>query len=50
MGKRQMRLPAKPFPVTLPTRAHIICTAAIKGHVSNAVQRSLVPSWAPATE
>jgi hypothetical protein len=31
-------------------RAHIICTAAISGHVINAVQSSLVPSSAPATE
>jgi hypothetical protein len=31
-------------------RAHIICTAAINGHVSSAVQSSLVPSCAPATE
>src|ERR1700690_46747 len=34
----------------MPMRAHIIWTAAISGHVSNAVQRSVVPSCAPATE
>src|ERR1019366_809665 len=33
-----------------PIRAHIISTAAISGHVRRAVQRSLVPSCAPATE
>src|ERR1019366_3980337 len=33
-----------------PIRAHIISTAAISGHVRSAVQRSLVPSCAPATE
>src|SRR6202167_5996845 len=31
-------------------RAHIIGTAAISGHVRSAVQRSLVPSCAPAIE
>src|ERR1035438_5083585 len=49
-GNRCLKFPARPCPVTLPIRAHIICTAAISGHVSSAVQRSLVPSWAPATE
>src|ERR1019366_8061922 len=33
-----------------PIRAHIISTAAISGHVRSAVQRSFVPSCAPATE
>ena len=50
IGKRCVRFPASPMPVTLPMRAHIICTAAISGQVSSAVQRSLVPSCAPATE
>ena len=31
-------------------RAHIICTAAISGHVMSAVQSRLVPSCAPAIE
>ena len=49
LGNRCLRFPARPRPVTLPMRAHIICTAAISGHVSSAVHNSLVPSWAPAT-
>ena len=49
-GNRCLKFPARPCPVTLPMRAHIICTAAISGQVSSAVQRSLVPSCAPATE
>jgi len=49
-GNRLLRFPARPCPVTFPIRAHIICTAAIKGHVRSAVQSSLVPSCAPATE
>ena len=50
LGNRCLRFPARPCPVTLPMRAHIICTAAISGHVRSAVQSSLVPSCAPATE
>ena len=50
LGNRCLKFAARPCPVTLPMRAHIICTAAMSGHVSNAVQRSLVPSCAPATE
>jgi hypothetical protein len=50
LGNRCLKFAAKPCPVTLPIRAHIICTAAISGHVRRAVQRSFVPSWAPATE
>src|SRR5260221_14214836 len=34
----------------MPIRAHIICTAAMRGHVTNAVQSIVVPSWAPAIE
>ena len=49
-GNRCLKFAANPCPVTLPMRAHIICTAAISGHVSSAVQRSLVPSCAPAME
>ena len=49
-GNRCLKFAARPCPVTLPMRAHIICTAAISGHVSSAVQRSLVPSCAPAME
>jgi len=49
-GNRCLRFAPRPCPVTLPMRAHIICTAAIRGQVSNAVQSSLVPSCAPATE
>src|SRR5450755_4508709 len=50
LGNRRLKFPAKPCPVTIPIRAHIICTAAISGHVRSAVQRRLVPSCAPATE
>src|SRR5450755_2047906 len=50
LGNRRLKFPARPCPVTIPIRAHIICTAAINGHVRSAVQRSLVPSCAPATE
>src|SRR6266481_4326909 len=49
-GNRCLKFPAKPCPVTNPIRAHIIWTAAISGHVRSAVERSLVPSCAPATE
>src|SRR5437764_456300 len=34
----------------MPMRAHIICTAAISGHVRKAVQIRLVPNCAPAIE
>jgi hypothetical protein len=44
------RAPARPIPVTMPMRAHIIWTAAMSGNVSHAVQRSAVPSCAPAIE
>ena len=50
LGNRCLKFPAKPCPVTLPMRAHIICTAAISGHVSSAVHSNLVPSCAPAME
>src|ERR1700687_5234831 len=50
LGNRRLKFPANPCPVTIPIRAHIICPAAISGHVRSAVQRSLVPSCAPATE
>ena len=49
-GNRCLKFAARPCPVTLPMRAHIICTAAISGHVSSAVHSSLVPSCAPAME
>jgi hypothetical protein len=39
-----------PGHVTIPIRAHIIWTVAMSGQVIAAVQRSDVPSWAPATE
>ena len=41
---------AKPSPVTMPMRAHIICTAPINGHVTTEVQSRPVPSCAPAIE
>jgi hypothetical protein len=49
-GKRLHNAPASPSPVTMPMRAHIICTAAISGQVSQAVHSNEVPSCAPATE
>ena len=42
--------PAMPWPVTMPIRAHIVCTAIISGQVKSAVHRSAVPYCAPATE
>jgi hypothetical protein len=39
-----------PRPVTMPMRAHMICTAAISGQVSRAVQRRPSPNCAPAIE
>ena len=41
---------ASPSPVTMPIRAHIICTAHISGKVSSAVHSIVVPSCAPAIE
>jgi hypothetical protein len=41
---------ASPSPVTIPMRAHIICTAAMRGQVTSDVQRSRVPNWAPVIE
>jgi hypothetical protein len=50
LENRCLKFPTKPCPVTLPMRAHIICTAAMSGQVMSAVQSSLVPSCAPAME
>jgi hypothetical protein len=36
--------PARPMPVTMPMRAHIICTQPIKGHVIHADHRNDVPN------
>lgn len=41
---------ARPEPVTIPMRAHIIWTGAISGHVSAAVHSIDIPSCAPARE
>ena len=49
-GKRLRNVSASPRPVTIPIRAHIICTAAISGQVSGAVQSNAVPCCAPAME
>ena len=49
-GNRSLSVAASPLPVTIPIRAHMICTAAISGHVTRAVHSSVVPSCAPATE
>ncbi len=42
--------PPNPRPVTIPSRAHINCTAAIKGKETSAVHRKAYPKTAPATE
>jgi hypothetical protein len=42
--------PASPLPVAIATRAQVICTAAISGKVTKAVQSWVVPSSAPAAE
>jgi hypothetical protein len=44
------RAAMSPPPVTIPTRAHMLCTPAIKGQVSGASQSSPVPNCAPAIE
>ena len=49
-GYLSRNIPARPLPVTNPIRAHIICTAAIKGQVMNAVHKRAVPNCAPAIE
>jgi hypothetical protein len=40
----------RPAPETRPTRAQVICTHAISGHVANADQRNALPNCAPTTE
>ena len=40
--------PMMPRPVIMPTRAHIICAAAMSGHVTSGVQSIRVPNVAPA--
>ncbi len=44
------RAAASPMPVVIPMRAHIICTAPMRGKVSIAVHNIAVPSCAPAIE
>jgi hypothetical protein len=41
---------ASPSPETMPRRAHINCTPAIKGNDTRAVHNRLKPNEAPATE
>ena len=43
-GNFLRKAPARPCPVTIPIRAHIICTIAMKGQLMKAVQRRDVPS------
>src|SRR4051812_18385914 len=38
------------MPVTIPSRAHMICTAAIKGNENRAVHKDAYPNAAPVTE
>jgi hypothetical protein len=49
-GNFSRRAPASPMPVTIPTRADIICTQPMSGQVTNADHRKEVPNWAPTTE
>jgi hypothetical protein len=49
-GYVRRKTPARPRPVTIPSRAHIICTAAIKGKEKSAVQSGAYPNEAPVTE
>lgn len=50
LGNFFRNTPARPRPVTMPMRAHIICTAPMSGQVRSAVQSSEVPCCAPAME
>src|SRR5882672_2923331 len=50
LGYRSRTTPANPRPVTIPSRAHIICTALIRGNENSAVQRGAYPNAAPVTE
>jgi hypothetical protein len=43
-GNLDLNAAVSPHPDTMPIRAHIICTPAIKGHVISAVHRRFVPS------
>src|ERR1017187_5696366 len=47
---RNRMAPPSPRPVTIPSRAHISCTAAISGKETRAVHRKEYPKTAPATE
>jgi hypothetical protein len=49
-GNFARNAPASPMPVTMPIRAHIICTHPMSGQVTNADQRNAVPNCAPAAE
>ena len=49
-GNFSRNAPASPVPVTMPTRAHIICTQPINGQVNHAAHRKEVPNCAPTTE
>ena len=50
LGSFLRSAPASPLPVAIATRAQVICTAAISGQVTNAIQSWVVPSSAPAAE
>ena len=45
---RRVASSPNPFPVASAVRSQISCTAAIKGKVSNAVQRKPKPNFDPA--
>src|SRR5262245_9384567 len=48
LGHRALNPAVMPRPLTMPIRAHVICTVAMSGHVIKAVQRREVPKRAPA--
>jgi len=50
LGNFSLSAAMRPLPVTMPMRAHIVCTDAMRGHKKTAIQSSPVPSCAPATE
>src|ERR1051325_7588970 len=49
-GQVRRKTPARPRPVTIPKRAHIIWTADIRGNEKRAVHNGAYPNKAPVTE
>src|SRR6266446_2812061 len=50
VGYLRRMTPARPSPVTIPSRAHMSCTEAIKGNENSAVHKGAYPKDAPVTE